>query len=201
MNPRRRRRRKARAYRRNENPRRRRRVRAVRRRRYYANPANPRRRRRHYVTGHMSNPRRRRSHRYRRNPPRMQSLLTDTAYAGLGFIGTKFAVGAVLPAIGIPATPGLTSMFAKGACAYIVAWAGENFLGSQTFMPLFLGGAATVIQDFVTLYLTPSFPALAGNELAAYYRPPLMAPRAALPAPGRAMGSYYGDLSAEDILS
>jgi len=150
----------------------------------------------------MSNPRRhRRSHRYRRNPPRVQSLLTDTAYAGLGFIGTKFAVGAVLPAIGIPATPGLTSMFAKGACAYIVAWAGENFLGSQTFMPLFLGGAATVIQDFVTLYLTPSFPALAGNELAAYYRPPLMAPRAALPAPGRAMGSYYGDLSAEDILS
>lgn len=199
MNPRRRKRRRARAR---VNPRRRRRSVAKRRARYYANPANPRRRRRrHYVTGHMSNPRRRRSHRYRRNPPRVQSLLTDTAYAGLGYIGTKFAVGAVLPAIGIPATPGLTSMFAKGAVAYVVAWAGENFLGAQTFMPLFLGGAATVIQDFVTLYLTPTFPGLAGNELAAYYRPPLMTPRAALPAPGRAMGSYYGELSAEDILS
>lgn len=198
MNPKRRRRRRVK---RNDPSPRRRRARAHRRRSYARNPANPRRRRRRYYARN-ENPRRRRySRRHRRNPPRVQSLLTDTAYAGLGFIGTKFAVGAVLPAIGIPATPGLTSMFAKGACAYIVAWAGENFLGSQTFMPLFLGGAATVIQDFVTLYLTPSFPALAGNELAAYYRPPLMAPRAALPAPGRAMGSYYGELSAEDILS
>lgn len=199
MNPRRRRRRHARAR---INPRRRRRV-SRRRARYYANP-NPRkriRRRRHYVTGHMSNPRRRRRHSYRRNPPRVQSLLTDVAYAGLGYVGTKFAIGAILPAVGISAAPGLTSMFAKGAAAYIVAWTGENFLGPQTFMPLFLGGAATVIQDFVTLYLTPTFPGLAGNELHAYYRPPLMAPRAALPMPGRAMGSYYGDLSAEDILS
>lgn len=197
MNPKRRRRRRVK---RNDPSPRRRRARAHRRRSYARNPANPRRRRRRYYARNENPRRRRRTHRYRRNPPRVQSLLTDTAYAGLGFIGTKFAVGAVLPAIGIPATPGLTSMFAKGACAYIVAWAGENFLGSQTFMPLFLGGAATVIQDFVTLYLTPSFPALAGNELAAYYRPPLMAPRAALPAPGR-MGSYYGELSAEDVLS
>lgn len=200
MNPRRRRRRARRRYARNENPRRRRRVRSVRRsrRRYYANPANPRRRRRRRSYGFMST--RRHSRRYRRNPPRVQSLLTDTAYAGLGYVGTKFAVGAVLPAIGVSPAPSLTSMVAKGAVAYVVAWAGENFLGQQTFMPLFLGGAATVIQDFVTLYLTPSFPGLAGNELAAYYRPPLMSQRA-LPAPGRAMGSYYGELSAEDILS
>jgi hypothetical protein len=197
MNPRRRRRRKNAVHRRRHrvaghysNPRRRR------RRSYAMNP----RRRKHWVRSHMSNPRRRRRHSYRRNPPRMQSLLTDTAYAGLGFIGTKFAVGAVLPAIGIASAPSLTSMVAKGACAYVVAWAGENFLGSQTFMPLFLGGVATVIQDFVTLYLTPSFPALAGNELAAYYRPPLMAPSRMLPAP-KHIGSYYGELSAEDVLS
>lgn len=151
----------------------------------------------------MSNPRRRRRYgrrHYRKNPPRVQSLLTDTAYAGLGYVGTKFAVGAILPAIGISPAPSLTSMLAKGAVAYGVAWAGENFLGQQTFMPLFLGGAATVIQDFVTLYLTPSFPGLAGNDLAAYYRPPIMS-RRALPTPSGTVGSYYGELSAEDMLS
>jgi hypothetical protein len=128
-------------------------------------------------------------------------LLTDAAYAGAGLIGTKFVVGAILPAIGIPVAgaPSITTIFAKGAAAYVVAWGGEKFIGSHTFMPLFLGGAMSAIQDLITLYLVPSFPGLAADELQAYYRAPLAMPRrAALPSPH--VGAYAGELSAEDMI-
>lgn len=166
------------------------------RRRHY------RRRRRNPLAAFAGNPRRyhRPHRRHRRNPPAMMGLLKPVMYAGLGFVGTKFTVNTVLPAINIPTSPAtLTSIAAKAACAYAVAWAGEKFIGASTFEPLFLGGMASAIQDIITVYIAPSIPALAGpgGGMGAYYRP-------RLPAPG--IHSYYGgrgggDLSAEDVLS
>jgi hypothetical protein len=173
---------------------------------------NPRRKRRRKARGFFANPRRRarrrnvmranpRRRHHRRNPPMVSGLLSDTMYAGIGYIGTKFAVGSVLPAINIAATPpSMTSIFAKAAVAYGVAWGGGKVMGDTKFVPIFLGGMASVIQDIVTLYIAPSIPALAGHDsLNAYYHPPMIAaPRRALPAPG--VGSYYGELSAEDMI-
>jgi hypothetical protein len=172
---------------------------------------NPRRKKRRKARGFFANPRRRARRRnvmranprrrHRRNPPMVSGLLSDTMYAGIGYIGTKFAVGSVLPAINIAATPpSMTSIFAKAAVAYGVAWGGGKVMGDAKFVPIFLGGMASVIQDIVTLYIAPSIPALAGHDsLNAYYHPPMIAaPRRALPAPG--VGSYYGELSAEDMI-
>ena len=177
----------------------RRRTRAKSRRRVRRNPVpfmalNPRRRRRHGAY----RAKRRSSRRYHRNPPAMRGVMNDVLYAAVGYMGTKFAVGAVLPAIGISASPpSMTGIFAKVGVAYGVAWAGEKFIGSGKFQPIFIGGVVSAIQDVVTLYIAPSVPALAG--IGSYYRPPMM-----LPSPNgnhRGMGAYVDNsLGAEDIL-
>ena len=164
-----------------------------RRHRARSNPVvTTRRRRRRSVRS-----RRRRSS-YRRNPPAMRGMMNDILYAGIGYMGTKFAVGAVLPAIGISANPpSLTGIAAKIGVAYGVAFLGEKFIGSGKFQPLFIGGVVSAIQDIVTLYIAPSVPALG---MGAYYRPSLPSPRMTLPGPG--MGAYVDNnsLGAEDML-
>lgn len=157
--------------------------------------SNPRRRRRYRAKA--------RRHHYRRNPPAIRPIMNDILYAGIGYMGTKFAVGAVLPSIGIAASPpSLTGIAAKLGTAYGVAWLGEKFIGGDKFKPIFIGGVVSAIQDFVTLYIAPSVPALAGPyDLGAYYRPAMMAPpsRKMLPAPG--MGAYVDQsLGAEDMV-
>jgi len=165
------------------------------RRRARSNPVmlNPRRRRRRSVRS-----RRRSSRRYSRNPPAMRGMMNDVMYAAVGYMGTKFAVGAVLPAIGIAASPpSLTGIAAKFGVAYGVAFLGEKFIGSGKFQPIFIGGVVSAIQDIVTLYIAPSVPALAG--VGAYYRPSLPSPRMSLPGPG--MGAYVdAGLGAEDMI-
>ena len=165
------------------------------RRRVRRNPVmtmNPRRRRRRSVRS-----RRRSSRRYSRNPPAMRGMMNDVLYAGIGYMGTKFAVGAVLPAIGISASPpSLTGIAAKFGVAYGVAFLGEKFIGSGKFQPIFIGGVVSAIQDIVTLYIAPSVPALAG--MGAYSRPSLPAPRS---LPGSGMGAYVDNsLGAEDMI-
>jgi hypothetical protein len=184
-----------------------------RRRRARRNPMmgigpNPRRHRRHRRrrASYAMNPKRRRRrsrrysfarHRYRRNPPAIRGAFNDALYAGMGYVGTKFAVGAVLPAVNISATPpSLTSIFAKFGVAYGVAYLFERFVGRGKFTPIFLGGAMSGIQDVVALYIAPSIPALAANDLSSYYRPPVYR----LPAPQHGLNSYAGELSAEDML-
>lgn len=162
-------------------PRRRRAVnrRRSRRRAYRANPV-------------RSFRRRSRSRSRRRNPPALMGLMTPVMYAAIGHVATKFAVGAVLPAINISASPpSLTSMLAKAAVAYGIAFGGEKFLGGHTFEPLFLGGMSSVIQDFVAVYIAPTVPALAGDDnfMNSYaYN--------ALPPPS--MGAYYSNDMALD---
>lgn len=165
------------------------------RRRARSNPimSAPRRRRRRSVRS-----RRRSTRRYGRNPPAMRGMMNDVLYAGIGYMGTKFAVGAVLPAIGISANPpSLTGIAAKFGVAYGVAFLGEKFIGSGKFQPIFIGGVVSAIQDIVALYIAPSVPALG---MGAYYRPSLPAPRMSLPGPG--MGAYTdsGALGAEDMI-
>ena len=132
----------------------------------------------------------------------MRGIMNDVLYAGIGYMGTKFAVGAALPAIGISASPpSMTGIAAKFGVAYGVAWLGEKFIGANRFQPMFIGGVVSAIQDIVTLYIAPSIPALAGPyDLGAYYRPPsLPMPNRVLPPPG--MGAYVNsELGAEDIL-
>jgi len=163
------------------------------RRRARSNPImtmNPRRRRRRST-------RRKSSRSYRRNPPAMRGMMNDVMFAAVGYMGTKFAVGAVLPAIGIAANPpSLTGIAAKMGVAYGVAFLGEKFIGSGKFQPIFIGGVVSAIQDIVTLYIAPSVPALG---MGAYYRPSLPSPRLSLPGAG--MGAYVDNsLGAEDML-
>lgn len=131
----------------------------------------PRRRRRR---SHRSNTparthRRSRRRSYRRNPPRVQSLFTDTLWAGAGFIGTKFVGNMVMPMIGV--TQPIARIGVKAGLAYVTAWGVEMMMGRGVFTPVFLGGMAEVIQDTVRNFISPMFPALAAAEypLEAYY--------------------------------
>lgn len=171
---------------------------------YAMNSPRRRRYRRYKKSGYYATRGPRYRKHYRRNPPPLaMPLMTDVMYAGIGYMGTKFAVGMALPAFGIAATPpSLTGIAAKLGVAYGVAWAAENFVGRDKFKPVFIGGVVSAIQDFVSLYMAPTFPALAGpGDLGAYYRPALMPPRNGrmLPAPG--MGAYVDQsLGAEDMI-
>jgi hypothetical protein len=182
----------ARAVRR-KNPRRRRRHRARRNPVSIGFKRNPRRRRRSVrrrrnppAALYMNRTRRRR-HRYRRNPPELRALGSDLLWGAAGLMGTKFISNTLTPMVGstIAGQPLMRIAWNLGM-AYVSAWGLSMVTSERNFTPAFIGGSMIAAQDFITNYVTPLVPQIAGGGMGVYYQGPRM-----LPAPARmGMGVY-----------
>ena len=174
---------------RRKNPRRRRRHRArrnpvltIRRR---SNPRRRRRRaRRNPPAALYMNRRHRRRHGYRRNPPAIRELGSDLLWGTAGLMGTKFISNTLTPMVGatIGSQPLMRIAWNLGM-AYVAAWGVSMVTSERNFTPAFIGGAMVAAQDFVTMYVTPLVPQIAGGGMGLYYQGPRL-----LNAPGRMAG-------------
>ncbi len=125
--------------------------------RHYKRNEPKRKTKRHYKRNEPA----RKSKRYRRNDP--DPAIMEIVYAGVGYIGTKFAGNMIAPAIG------MTSPIARMAIKSAVAYGGGKFVigkfvsrkAGEMFM---VGGLVEVISDAVKTYLAPSVPALAAYQ-------------------------------------
>lgn len=149
------------------------------------NPRRRHRRRRHNPPAFFAN--RRRRH-YRRNPPALRTLGTDLMWGTAGLVTTKFVGNTITPMVGATITgQPLMRIAWKLAMAYVSAWGLSQVGGDGIFTPAFVGGSMDAAQDFVTNYITPLVPQIAGGGgmgvyyggprvpartgMAAYYRP------------------------------
>lgn len=94
-------------------------------------------------------------------------------WAGAGYMATKVTGNFIAPMLPMaPENQPMMRIAIKAGTAYLAAWAGEVLMGQRrVFMPMFLGGAMSAVEDVIKTYVAPTFPMLA-DDLDIY--PPLV---------------------------